>query len=244
MFIKKEDLKDRIVLMILFIGLFTFIGTVQASTVYPLQSKYPDIMIYKANTEQKLIALTFDDGPDDRFTPYILDVLKKHNVKATFFLLGMRVHKYPNVARQIYNEGHIIGNHTYWHPELTKTGVENMVWEIEQNEEKIKSVIGVQTDLFRAPYGALNDELVKKLGGMDYHGVGWSVDSEDWESLSADEIKKNVLNGVHPGAIILMHSAGHWTQDLSGTVESLKELIPYLRKQGYEFVTVPELLDL
>lgn len=242
----KINLKTEMILITLSVILLSLNlnGLAEASTTYPLQSKYPDIMIYKAQTDQKMIALTFDDGPDERFTPEILAVLKKHNVKATFFLLGMRVNKYPHVAKQIYNEGHIVGNHTYWHPELTKTGVENMVWEVKQNEEKIKSVINVKTDLFRAPYGALNDELVRKIGEMNYRGVGWSVDSEDWKGLSADEIKKNVLNEVHPGAIILMHSAGHWTQDLSGTAESLEELIPYLRKRGYEFVTVPEILEL
>src|SRR5699024_11743823 len=85
------------------------------------------------------------------------------------------------------------------------------------------------------------DDLVKKLGEMDYRGVGWSVDSEDWKGLSSKEIKKNVLNHVHPGAIVLMHSAGDWPQDLSGTAEALDELIPYLQEQRYEFVTVPEL---
>lgn len=213
---------------------------VQAST-YPLQSKFPDTMLYKGKPDQKQIALTFDDGPDHRFTPGVLNVLKKHDVKATFFLLGTRVEKYPDMVERIEKEGHIIGNHTYWHPDLTKSGVQNMVWEIKKNDKALKRITNNVSDLFRAPYGAMNDNLVKKLKGMNYRGVGWSVDSEDWKSLSAEEIKQNILNQVHPGAVILMHSAGHWSQDLSGTAEALDELIPYLQKQGYEFVTVPEL---
>ncbi|PWA11244.1 chitooligosaccharide deacetylase [Pueribacillus theae] len=198
-------------------------------------------MIYKANTNQKVIALTFDDGPDRRFTPQILDVLNKHHVKGTFFLLGTRVEKYPDVAKRIQNEGHVIGNHTYWHPELTKTSVKNMKWEVKKNEEAIQSITNFKTQLFRAPYGALDDDLVDELSKMGYRGVGWSIDTEDWKSLSSKEIKQNILNDIHPGAIILMHSAGHWTQDLSGTAEALDEVIPYLRKKGYEFVTIPEL---
>ncbi|WP_458413215.1 polysaccharide deacetylase family protein [Schinkia sp. CFF1] len=228
------------VLTIICVGPMGPTSSVQAST-YPLQAKYPNTMIYKANTQQKVIALSFDDGPDNRFTPLILDVLKKYDVKATFFLLGTRVRAYPDTARRIHYEGHVIGNHTFWHPKLTNTGVKNMVWEIEKNEKEMSAVVGVQSNLFRAPYGALNEQLVKELEKLNYRCIGWSVDSEDWKSLSALEVKRNVLNAVHPGAIILMHSAGHWTQDLTGTVNALEELIPYLKKQGYRFVTIPEL---
>lgn len=222
------------------IGLVCAPISAQAST-YPLQAKYPNTMIYKAHTKQKVIALSFDDGPDQRFTPLILDVLNKYDVKATFFLLGTRVHTYPDIAKRIYSDGHVIGNHTFWHPKLTKTSVQNMKWELEKNEKEILSVTNVKTNLFRAPYGALNDQHVKQLEQMGYRGVGWSVDSDDWKSLSSDEIKKNVLNTIHPGAIVLMHSAGHWTQNLTGTVKALNELIPYLKEKGYTFVTIPEL---
>ncbi|EKN64534.1 polysaccharide deacetylase family protein [Schinkia azotoformans] len=228
------------ILFLVFVGLACFPISAHA-TSYPLQAKYPEVMIYKAHTTQKVIALSFDDGPDQRFTPLILNILNKYDVKATFFLLGTRVQTYPDVAKRIYNEGHVIGNHTYWHPQLTKTGVNNMIWEIEKNEKKILSITNVKTNLFRAPYGALNEQLVKQLDVMGYRGAGWSVDSEDWKSLSSVKIKQNILNNIHPGAIILMHSAGHWTQDLTGTVLALNELIPYLKEEGYTFVTIPEL---
>lgn len=238
-------LRVLMVLTILFVSICVWseISTAQ-SNMYPLQTKYPDIMIYKANTNKKVIALTFDDGPDHRFTPYILDVLKTHHVKATFFLLGMRVSRYPDIAKRIYKEGHVIGSHTYWHPQLTKTGIKNMRWEIAESEKVIKSITSAKTNLFRAPYGALSEDLVIELGKINYRGVGWSIDSEDWKSLPSKEIKQTVIDGVHPGAIVLMHSAGNWTQDLSGTAEALNELIPHLREQGYEFVTVPELMGL
>jgi peptidoglycan-N-acetylglucosamine deacetylase len=224
----------------LIVGLVYSTISAQASD-YPLQVKYPNTMIYKAHTNKKVIALSFDDGPDNRFTPLILDVLKKYDVNATFFLLGTRVHSYPDITQRIYSEGHAIGNHTYWHPILTNTGVQNMISEIEKNEKEIMSIIGIKSDLFRAPYGALDQHLVEQLEKMGYRGVGWSVDSEDWRSLTSEEVKQNVLNAIHPGAIVLMHSAGHWTQDLTGTVNALNELIPYLKKEGYIFVTIQEL---
>jgi len=210
---------------------------VQASTHYPLQVKYPDTMMYKADTNEKVIAFTFDDAPDEIYTPRILDVLKKHDAKATFFLLGARVEKYPHIVRQIHEEGHVIGNHTYWHPELTKTGVANMIWEINKNERAIKSVIDKEMKLFRAPYGALNEEMVKKLREMGYLGIGWSIDSEDWRGISKEEIKKRVLNDMHPGSIVLMHAAGN----VPGTPEALDELLTYLKKNGYQFVTIPDM---
>lgn len=227
--------------VMIILSVILFSQTSYGQTNYPLQVKYPDIMLYKIETDRKIIALTFDDGPDQRFTPKILDVLNKHKVKGSFFLLGTRIEKYPDVARRIKSEGHEIGNHTYWHPDLTKSGKDNLIWEIEKNEQAIRSVIGIKTDLFRAPYGALNEELVETLGEKGYRGIGWSVDSEDWKSLTAKEIKQNIIQFVHPGAIILLHSAGHWTQDLSGTVEAIDELIPILKNRGYEFVTVSDL---
>jgi len=226
-----------------FIGLFALIiccfpfDQVEASSYYPLQTKYPDTMMYKVETQEKVIALTFDDAPDEIYTPRILDVLEKHDVKATFFVLGARVEKYPQMVKRINKEGHSIGNHTYWHPKLTETGVANMVWEIDKNEKAIQSVLDLETDLFRAPYGALTEDMVKKLRELDYRGIGWSIDSEDWKGISKNEIKSRVINGLHPGSIVLMHAAGN----VPGTEQALDELIPYLQKEGYYFATVPDL---
>lgn len=233
----------HIVLIIFFINMFLFPSYLTATNPYPLQAKYPNVMLYKANTDKKIIALTFDDGPDDKFTPQILNVLRKHNVKATFFLLGTRVHKHPNIAKQILDDGHTIGNHTYWHPELTKKHIDSMVLEIEQNEKELEKILQIKTNLFRAPYGALTEEHIQKLSELGYRVVGWSIDTEDWRNLPASEIKRKILIQLHPGAIVLMHSAGHWTQDLSGTVEALDEIIPLLKKEGYMFVTIPEMFN-
>lgn len=237
-------MKTKISLIfIIFLLCCSNINISTAYPMYPLQVKYPQIMLYRGSSNFKQIALTFDDGPDQRFTPKILDVLKKHDVKATFFLLGVRVEKNPYVAKRIVQEQHVVGNHTYWHPNLIKSGAMDLTWEIKKTEQKIKEVTGYETTLFRAPYGVANDKLVQKLAELNYRGVGWSVDTEDWRSLPSKKIVSNVINNIHSGGIILMHSAGHWTQDLSGTVNALDRLIPILKKEGYEFVTIPEMWD-
>lgn len=209
--------------------------------VYSLQQEYPEIMFYQAHTDEKVIALTFDDGPDLRFTPTILDILNFYQVKATFFLLGIRTEMYPEVAKRIVQEGHHIGNHTFGHSNLIET--KNLYTELDQGRRAIKAVVGVDPYLFRAPFGALSRQQVEKLGEWGFKGIGWSIDSEDWRSLKADEIVDHVMSQIHPGGIILMHSAGYWTQDLSGTAEALKVLIPTLLEQGYRFVTVAELMS-
>lgn len=209
-----------------------------------LQMKYPNTVVLRGSFEDKRVALTFDDGPDRRFTPQVLDVLKKHDVKATFFLMGSRIKALPDVTRRIDQEGHSIGNHTYWHPKLFRESTDRMKWEVTETDDVLNQVVGFRPKLFRAPYGGLTEELVENMAEMDLTVVGWSVDSLDWMQLSAEEVQKNVLSNTQPGSIILMHSGGHWTQDLSGMVKALDQIIPKLKQDGIEFVTVSELLNI
>lgn len=209
-----------------------------------LQLKYPNTVVLRGSHEDMRVALTFDDGPDRRFTPQVLDVLKKHDVKATFFLMGSRIKALPDVTRRIDQEGHSIGNHTYWHPKLYRESTDRMKWEVTETDDILNEVIGYRPKLFRAPYGGLNEELVENMAEMDLTVVGWSVDSLDWMQLDAEEVQKNVLSNTQPGSIILMHSGGHWTQDLTGTVKSLDQIILKLKQDGIKFVTVSELLDI
>lgn len=234
--------------LIIYITLLTIVLFCRVSIAdvsnYPLQIKYPNIMMYQGKTNKKVIALTFDDGPDQKYTPKILDILKKEKVPATFFLMGARVSKYPHVAKRVVEDGHIVGNHSFWHPQLTKTSVNRMKWEIKSTEKQILLATGENTTLFRAPYGDVNENLVQELGNMGYKGIGWSIDTEDWKERSSTDISQSVINLAHPGAIVLMHSAGHSSQDLTGTVESLENMIIILKQRGYRFVTIPELWNL
>lgn len=208
-----------------------------------LQRLYPNIVVLRGNLDENKVALSFDDGPDIRFTPAVLQVLNEYNVKATFFLMGARAWEHRGIVRTIQNEGHAIGNHTYWHPNLTEESLGRTEWEVRATNETLEQIVGFQPRLFRPPYGALNQEIVELLGEMGQTVVLWNVDSLDWKQLGADVIADNVLGNTIPGSIILMHDGGDWTMDLSGTVNSLHEIIPRLQRGGMEFVTIPELLN-
>lgn len=209
-----------------------------------LQRKFPKSFFLHGPAQGNRIALSFDDGPDARFTPQVLDILQKYNVKATFFLLGSRVDGLPELTRRIRREGHAIGSHTYWHPKLVKEGLERMKWELAETDKALKRTAGMKPRMFRAPYGALTEELMTELVKMKYKVIGWNVDSLDWKQIDSETIQNNVLSQLRPGSIVLMHSAGNWDQDLSGMVQALDALIPRLEQEGYKFVTVPELLGI
>ncbi|GGM18601.1 hypothetical protein GCM10011351_00500 [Paraliobacillus quinghaiensis] len=258
---------------LLFIAMFLFVGTLSGTQLqaqlgsedlpepkggseleervrYPvsntiLQQQYPDTLVLSGNETEKKVALTFDDGPDPRFTPQILDVLKENDIKATFFVMGARAEAYPDIVKRIIDEGHIIGNHTYWHPNLVEQAdVTTLVNELKKTEDTLANLIDYQTKLFRAPYGFLYNELVEKLKDLSYSVVGWSVDSLDWQEQAPEIITYNVLNNIHPGAIILMHDGAAWEGDRTNTIKSLRQIIPAIKEQGMEFVTVPELVDI
>jgi peptidoglycan/xylan/chitin deacetylase (PgdA/CDA1 family) len=210
-----------------------------------LQQRYPETIVLRGSQTENKVALTFDDGPDPRFTPQILDILKEYNIKATFFLMGARAEKYPDLVKRIKDEGHIIGNHTYWHPNLVeKADVSILGGEITKTENTLANLIGYRTKLFRAPYGFLYNELVEKLKEMNYTVVGWSVDSLDWQEDPPEKITYNVTSNMHPGAIILMHDGAEWDKDRTNTIKSLRQIIPALKEQGLQFATVPELLNI
>lgn len=210
-----------------------------------LQQRYPETIVLSGPSTEKRVALTFDDGPDPRFTGQVLDVLNQYNVDATFFVMGARAETYPDLVKRMINEEHIVGNHTYWHPNLVdQASVAALEREVNQTEEILENLIGYRTKLFRAPYGFLYNELVEKLRDMNYTVVGWSVDSLDWQEEPPTVIANTVTSQVQPGSIILMHDGGEWDANRTPTIQALQQIIPTLKEQGYEFVTVPELLDI
>ncbi|WP_096199714.1 polysaccharide deacetylase family protein [Bacillus sp. FJAT-45350] len=210
-----------------------------------LQQQYPETVILQGPTTENKIALTFDDGPDPRYTEQVLDILAEYNVPATFFVMGSRAIAFPEMVERMDAEGHIVGNHTYWHPNLVEKGdIPTLEREIERTEDVLNDIVGYRTSLFRAPYGFLYGELVEKVAEMNYSVIVWSVDSLDWQEDPPAVIASNVLDNVHPGAIILMHDGGDWDADRTNTIESLRQIIPTLQEQGYEFVTVPNLLNI
>lgn len=209
-----------------------------------LRAKYPDWFKVSGAAKEPRVALTFDDGPDLRFTPQVLDILKASGVKATFFLLGKKAEEHPDIVKRIVREGHVIGNHSYRHPQFTKLTVEQFASEIEQAEEVLNRLAGYRPKLVRPPYGAIDEGELQWAKDRGYIIVNWNVDSLDWKNLGEQQVAGNILGHTKAGAIVLQHSAGGDSQDLSGTVKALPGIIAKLREQGYSLVTVPELLKL
>ncbi|MDI3327555.1 MAG: polysaccharide deacetylase family protein [Alicyclobacillaceae bacterium] len=205
-------------------------------------SRYPGIFLLRGPGNARVVALSFDDGPDAVYTPRILDVLRREKVRATFFLVGTRTQQYPQIVRRMAAEGHALGNHTWDHANLTKLPQDQLRNEMIRADEAVFRASGVHPAVARPPYGAVDDRVIQTLHRMGYRIVDWSVDSLDWKGLNADQVATNVLSHITPGAIVLQHSAGGKGEDLSGTVNALPRIIRTLRAEGYRFATIPELL--
>ncbi len=209
-----------------------------------LMKRHPGYVFLKGSTTEKKVALTFDDGPDSRFTPLILDELGKLGVKATFFLMGKRIPGNEWVVTRMIREGHIIGNHTYNHLNLRKMGTTAIATEITKTDDAIQKIIHKQPTLVRPPYGEMSEAGLDWMVDHGYRMINWSVDSGDWRVGSSDQVLVNVLPQVQPGSIILFHSAGGTGEDLTPTVKAISELVTTLRGLGYQIVPLPELIGL
>lgn len=183
--------------------------------------------------EKPSIAITFDDGPSSRYTGRLLDGLKERNVKASFFLIGENAEKNPVLVERIYKEGHLIGNHTYSHVQMTHLSEEAAVREIEKTDQVISAITGEHVAYMRPPFGAWQRELEVR---MEVLPVLWSVDPLDWTTENVDEIVSKVVTEVEEGDIILLHDC------YASSVEAALRIVDILQKEGYEFVTVDRLL--
>lgn len=188
---------------------------------------------------QKAIALTFDDGPWPTGTEQILSILKKNNIKATFFWVGRYLQTYPEIGKKVAMAGHAIGNHT-WSHQYFKYNEAAAAREIDRTSALIEELTGVKTSMFRPPAGILTNGLVDYAQKQKFAVVMWSADSMDWRA-STPSVFDNVLNQANNGGIVLMHDGGG---NRSKTVEALPNIIAEFRKRGYKFVTVPELLEM
>ena len=207
-----------------------------------LMARHPGKVFLQGVTNRKQVALTFDDGPDTKYTPEILDLLGQYGVKATFFLKGTNLSGQEWVVTRIVREGHLVANHSYSHPDFRKLTTEQIVAEVQKTEGLLEKITGRKTALLRPPYGEMTMAGLDRLVNAGYAMINWSVDSKDWRADQADQILANVLSQVKPGSIILMHSAGGNGQDLTPTVEVLPELITSLQALGYEIVPLTDIL--
>ncbi|WP_332698841.1 polysaccharide deacetylase family protein [Halalkalibacter lacteus] len=199
-------------------------------------------LIAHGNMTEKLVALTFDDGPESRYTPQILDILKAKGAPATFFVMGKQIRQFPEEMKRIVNEGHGIANHTWNHPDLRRVWSSKVREEIQSTQAEMAKVVGKKPDLFRPPFGAYTKSDIAIFNEMGMRNIMWSVDTLDWSGLSGDEIIAIVKRDISPGGIILQHNFQAETRLLDGTVEALPQIIDDLREKGYKFVTLQTLL--
>ncbi|ATP38837.1 1,4-beta-xylanase [Solibacillus sp. R5-41] len=183
---------------------------------------------------KKHVALTFDDGPHPKVTKQILTLLEKYDAKATFFMLGSRVQYYPSLVGEIRDAGHEIGNHSWSHPVLTKLSAAEVTKEFESTEHAIFNAIGQNSTVFRPPYGAINDS-VKTM--IPITSVNWTIDTMDWKHRNANSLLPIIQKSMHNNSIILMHDIHQSTAD------GLESVLAYLTNEGYEFLTVSEILN-
>lgn len=202
-----------------------------------LAGKKRELPVYSVATEEKNIALTIDAAWEDDKTEFILDTLDTYNVKATFFLCGFWVEKYPEMVKEIYDRGHEIGNHSATHPHMTKLSSSQMEKDIEACEAMIEKITGARCALFRAPFGEYNDAVILAMREAGYEVIQWDLDTVDWrQERSAQSILDSVVPKLHAGCIILCHNNGYTIE------EYLPKLIEAAQNGGYTFVKVSDLL--
>ena len=185
-------------------------------------------------TCNKVIALTFDDGPGP-YTAHLLDILDQYGAKATFFLIGSKVSGQASVVRSIQARGHQLGNHSWSHPELPKLSVDQIAGEIDRTNEAIRQATGVKPSILRPPYGAVNGVVLEQLRLRNMSSILWSVDTRDWADRNSQIVCSRAVAGARPGAVILMHDI-HQT-----SVNAVPCILSSLKQQGYSFVTIQRL---
>jgi len=199
----------------------------------------PGAAVSSGSTDKMAVALSFDDGPNPPYTQQVLDVLDRHRVQATFFLVGSNVVEHPAVVRQIAARGHCIGTHSFTHHHQIKKCILHFRREVIRPHRLISHLAGVEPVLFRPPYGAQDPVLFALLGRlMGYSVILWSVDPQDWKMGPPEDIARRVVGSVEPGGIVLLHDRSE------ATVNALSSIIEKLCSQGYRFATVPDLLGL
>ncbi len=209
-----------------------------------LTKLYPKVITRNGNPKNKTITLSFDDGPDLKYTPKILDILKKYNVKATFFVVGSQIEKYPTIFKRMIREGHDIANHGYRHLKITELTANQLKSQLELNTALMKKYKAAGRLVFRPPYGALDPTTIQTISKHGYKIALWTIDSRDWRSLNKSQVIKNVVSNFKNGYIVLQHCAAESKKEnLSGSVQALPEIIKAARKQGFRLVTVSQLLE-
>lgn len=192
------------------------------------------------------LALTYDDGPNDPHTLRLLDVLARHNVQATFFLIGRYVQQRPEIAREIAQAGHVVGNHTFTHPLLIFKSKSEIRRELSQSRSAIQQAIGEHSNLFRPPFGGRRPAVLRVARELGLLPIMWNVTGYDWNAPPAAVIERKVSKQIRGGDVILLHDGGHKQMgaDRSQTIIATDRLLTRYKDEGYKFITVPQMMTL
>jgi peptidoglycan-N-acetylglucosamine deacetylase len=194
----------------------------------------------------KVLALTYDDGPNDPWTMKMLEMLDKHQVQATFFMLGQRVRERPEIARAVSAAGHAIGNHSFTHPNLVFASEAKLRSELDESSKAIEEATGERPFLFRPPFGGRRPGTFRVVEELKMFPVMWRVTCFDWSAKSPEQILKHARRQIAGGEIVLLHDGGHLQMgaDRSYTVQATNQLISEYKDRGYLFTTVPEMMQM
>jgi peptidoglycan/xylan/chitin deacetylase (PgdA/CDA1 family) len=199
-----------------------------------------------AKPPSRKIALTYDDGPNDPDTPRLLEVLNKHGINATFFLIGRFVVLRPNVVRDLVSAGHVVGNHTFTHPQLIFETSVQVRAQLSACDQALSDAVGTHSNLFRPPYGGRRPAVLRIARELGLETVMWTAIGYDWlERNPPERIEQNVAKSLKGGGVIVLHDGSHKQlgTDRSRTVAATDRLISRYKSEGYEFVTIPELMQ-
>jgi peptidoglycan/xylan/chitin deacetylase (PgdA/CDA1 family) len=199
-------------------------------------------LVTSVPTREKIVALTIDDGPHPRFTPEILKILDRYHAKATFFMIGERMARYPALVREVRARGHIIGNHTFTHPvDLRRCSESQVVQELGRCQTEIRGLTGERASLFRPPRGRIGAAAFAIAEDQGYRVIGWTMSADNRLARTPEAMAERVLKHVSPGMIILLHDGT--TPSRAKDVRAAELIVRGLRQHGYRLVTVPELLS-
>lgn len=218
--------------LFLFISLCLLLEATSSLTLLHQEKPIPDVPL---QTNNRSIALTFDDGPHPYYTRKLLEVLKEANVSATFFVVGKQVKKHPEILRQIYLDGHQIGNHTWDHYNLTRLENEEVLKELIRTHILVQKITGQAMRYFRPPGGRTDLRILDLASAIQYREVLWTILPSDHLHPPGQKIQQHVLTQAQPGSVILLHSG------VGNTLEVLPQMIAELKREGYSFVTIDQL---
>ena len=233
--VKSRTIKIFLALVLVVVLLSVSIDGATSAQVYFGYSTRK-VPIYSVETQEKQVAISFDAAWGADKTEGIMEILKEYNAGATFFLVGFWVDDYPEMTKQIDEHGFEIGTHSNTHPDMAKLSKETIKSELETSVSKIKTVIGKDVSLFRAPYGSYSNELIDAASSLNLKTIQWDVDSLDWKGLSASEITKRVMGKVKNGSIILMHN------NSDNVLDALRLVLNRLHVAGYKVTSISDLI--